>query len=237
MTSSPPSGLDHLSTLALHQLRYGELEGEAEAAARRHLDSCPTCNQRFAAQQAFRAAFELKAPPIALPEPAGPSLWERARGWLRWAPAPALALAAALVLFVQLDGAQPSGGVDGDSPAGDQVRLKGQADIQVIVEDRGALDPGERIVAGDRIQLRIPQGPWQEAWVGDGEALIGHFALDKDGPSLSPFALTVDGEAGDEELVVLLAEEPLGEDAALAAMQGRRMKGVELRRLHLQKAP
>lgn len=224
----------HLSTLTLHQLRYGELEADEEQAAHAHLEACPDCRARHGQQVAFRQAFEASPPPITLPEtpvrdlraaaPAAPGLWERMRSWLRWAPAPALALAAAAVLVVSLPG-------DPDPTE----RTKGADDVVLVVQGQGILDPGEAIQPGDRLQIRVPAGPWHEAWVGDGEQLIGSFDLDPEHATISPFALDVDGEPGDEELVIILTEEPLGEDGAAAAMRGRRMDGVLVRRLTLDK--
>lgn len=220
----PPTQAGHLSTLTLHQLRYGELDGPQARAAQAHLEGCEECRSRHQSQLAFRRAFEVKAPPLALPQ-ARPSLWERAQAWLRWAPVPVLVAALALVAVrVAAPDADP-----------DATRLKGDGEVVVLVEDHGVLDPGEAIRPGDRIQLRIPAGLGAEAWVGDADGLIGRFPLDPDQPTLSPFALTVDGQAGDEELVVVLSREPLDRQAAQAAASGRRMSGVEVRRIALQK--
>lgn len=223
--ASPPGAPigPHLSTLTLHGLRYGELEREQEQAARLHLDACPACTERLQGQMAFRRAFEAAPPRIALPQPAAPSAWEQVKAWLRWTPLPVLALAAALLLVGLPD------------RGGDETRLKGGSAIEVLVQDHGVLDQGETLVPGDRIQIRVPAGPWAEAWVGDGRVVLSSFALQSESPTLSPFALTIDGEEGDEALVVVLSETPLTEDAALAAMQGRRMDGVSVRRIPLPK--
>lgn len=224
MTPPADPSAGHLSTLVLHQLRYGELEGEAARDAQAHLDDCDQCRGRHQSQLAFRRAFDVKAPPITLPVSA-PSSWERAQRWLRWAVVPALVAALALIA-VRTGGP----GVDPDG-----TRLKGVDDVVVLVEDLGVLDAGEAIRPGDRLQIRVPAGPWSEAWVGDADGLIGRFELEPDTQTLSPFALTVDGESGDEELVVVLSEDPLDRASAGAAMSGRRMPGVEVRRLYLPK--
>lgn len=220
----PDPQAGHLSTLTLHQLRYGELDDDQAHAAHAHLEACEACRTRHQSQLAFRRAFEVKAPPLALPV-AGPSPWERLLSWLRWAPVPVLVAALALVAVrLAPDDADP-----------DATRLKGGEEVVVLVEDHGVLDAGEAIRPGDRLQLRIPAGLGAEAWVGDADGLIGRFPLDPDQPTLSPFALTVDGQAGDEELIVVLSREPLDRQAAQAAASGRRMSGVEVRRIALQK--
>ncbi len=223
MTTPPPS--PHLSTLTLHQLRYGELGAGDARTARAHVDACEACRQRLNAQQSFRAAFELKAPEITLPSTSTPSVWERLGGWLRPAPLGAVLVAAAAVIAVAVLPGDPADG----------TRVKGSADVQVIVEGHGALDDGEHIAPGDRLQIRVPAGSGAEAWVGDGDAIIGHFDLQPGAPTLSPFALTVDAEAGDEELILVLSDTPLTEADARDAMSGHRMDGVEIRRLWLPK--
>ena len=224
MEPSADPGAGHLSTLTLHQLRYGELEADRARQAQAHLTGCERCRSRHQAQLAFRHAFELKAPPITLPA-SRPSAWEQARSWLRWAPIPMLVAALALVA-VRV-------GTPGASD--EETRLKGSTDVVVLVEDQGVLDQGESIHPGDRLQIRVPAGSGSEAWVGDADGVIGRFDLEQDQATLSPFALTVDAEAGDEQLVVVLSAEPLDRAAAAAAMQGRSMSGVQVRRLSLRK--
>jgi len=232
-TGPPPQQPAHLSTLRLHQLRTGELDPPQARAAQAHLDACPDCRRRMQSQQAFRHAFELQPPPVALPSPS-PSPWAALSRWARWAPLPVLVAALALVA-VRVVPSPIDAGPDAGPDAGSDTRLKGAQDLVVLVAGHGVLDPGEAIHPGDRLQLRVPAGAWQEAWVGDADGLIGHFELQTDRPTLSPFALTVDGEPGDEHLFVVLSDDPLDEEAAEAALAGRRMDGVSVRRLDLDK--
>ena len=218
----PPAHGAHLSTLRLHQLRTGELGRDEARTAQAHVAACPVCRDRLKAQLAFRRAFEVQPPPVALP-PRVPGAWSRWSRWLRWTPMPLLLAALALIV------------IHIAPPHGTDTRLKGGKDVVVLVAGHGALVPGEAVHPGDRLQLRVPAGDWQEAWVGDADGLIGHFALRPDQPTLSPFALTVDDQLGDEQLVIVLSTDPLDQGSASAALRGRRMDGVVVRRLPLHK--
>lgn len=237
----------HLSTLTLHRLRYDELHGDELRQAQAHLEACESCRGRLGAQQAFRRAFEAAPPRLALPaEPPPRTLGQRLRAldlrWL-WAPALALAVAALLVLPGRLPLGGGGGGLVEEGRGGlveggpeDEGRVKGAAGVLILVEERGVLGEGEAVHPGDRLQLRLPPGSGSEAWVGDRDGPIGRFALSPDGPTLSPFALTVDAEEGDEELILVLSAEPLDRQAAGQAMKGRAIEGVRVQRIRLRKA-
>src|SRR5213076_735145 len=47
--------MNHVSTLDLHRLRYGELDKARASEVRTHVDGCPTCTERLQAQHAMRA--------------------------------------------------------------------------------------------------------------------------------------------------------------------------------------
>lgn len=226
----------HLSTLTLHRLRYDELHGDELRQARAHLETCESCRGRLGAQLAFRRAFEAAPPRLALPaDPALRTLGQRLRALdLRWLWAPALALAAAVLLI--LPGRLPLGRDGGGGAHVEDGRVKGAAGVLILVEERGVLGEGEAVHPGDRLQLRLPPGSGAEAWVGDRDGPIGRFALSPDGPTLSPFALTVDAEEGDEELILVLSAEPLDRQAAGQAMKGKVIEGVRVQRIRLRKA-
>ena len=215
--------MGHISTLKLHQLRYGELSAEEEAQLRSHLASCQQCAARLAAQENQRAAFELMPIPAALQPPAAPSIWQR----LTQRPLLAPVLLAALVLLVF---------------APQSVRLtpdiltKGSGEIEILVEDHGVLYVGESIRPGDRIQLRIPPGEWVEVWVGDSDGWLGSFPVHpSERYQLVPFSLRVDENPGPEKLVVLLSNHPVEDSEASRARSGEDLGGIELRSLTLHK--
>jgi hypothetical protein len=218
----PEVTMGHISTLRLHRLRYGELRPDEEAEVMLHLSDCETCSSRLSAQENHRAAFELMPVPAAIQATSTPSLWQRlSRGWLL-----APALVAALSLFVLSPATRPG------------VNTKGASDIEILVEDLGvfALDEGDVIRPGDRIQLRIPPGEWVEVWVGDGTAWLGGFPVT---PSetwqLVPFSLEVDEAPGPEQLVVLLTNHPLSEDEALEALSDDDRSGIVVHAIALPK--
>ena len=138
--------LDHLrrgegcvSDLALDRLVAREIEAVEADAIRAHAAGCAACRDRL---------LELEAtcvhPLPALPRAA--RLATRRRRWLAVA-VPAVALAAAILLFVMRDrGDQPEGG----------TRLKGRAHLSLFVSHDGELRPaasGEVVAPGDRLQF------------------------------------------------------------------------------------
>jgi hypothetical protein len=127
-------------------------------------------------------------------------------------------------------------GCDPPRPAApDDTRSKGGGAIEILVDGRGWLAPGEAIHPGERLQIRVPAGPPGEVWLGDGEHVLGHFAVAAARPALSPFALRVDAAPGDEVLVVVRSTSPIGDRTAQVAMDGGKLDGVQVTRLHLPK--
>lgn len=210
----------HLSTLVLHQLRYGELDADALASARAHIEACPRCAERLQAQIAERAAFVLRPVPEALRSPAQP----QPPGWLRrWLPGGLLV--AALALLVALGGTLRLGASEPDV-----VRFRGALpDVEVWIDagDGPRLLRGtDRLAAGSRVQLKYdPQGASHVAFAGrDGAGLVEIYGStsipEGDGLLEAPFALALDGTPGDQELFVLTADHPLDEPTVRAALQG-----------------
>lgn len=117
----------------------------------------------------------------------------------------------------------------------DDTRAKGAGAVEILVDGRGWLAPGDAIHPGERIQVRVPAGPPGEVWLGDGERVLGRFAVAAARPTLSPFALMVDAAPGDELLVVVRASSPIAGKTAQAAMNGGKLDGVQVTRLHLPK--
>lgn len=228
----------HLSTLLLHQLRYGEMEPVAMQAARLHVDSCQRCQSRLSAQQANRSAFEVRPVPAALRDLPSPSLWLRLLRLLQTDAlvVPGLAVAAALLLLV-VGTTRPG---EHDALAPDGVRSKGSTEVELILEGEGLMEAGASVQAGDRIQIRVPAGPYAEAWVGDADQVLGHFDLQPEKATLAPFALTIDDEPGAESLTVILSEAPLARSEAEGYLKRQSTRatppaGVRIQRLYLPK--
>ncbi len=212
--------MKRVSTLTLHRYRLGELSPEEAAQVRAALDANPADAARLRAQEAFRQEFVLRPVPVAL------QIQERPSWWAIWRlPAVALALATTLLFLLP----HPQEGLE-------ITRLKGvEPRVDVLVEGQGLLDAGELLRPGDRVQLRLPAGPYVEAWVSDGEVVLGRFDTWKDRPTLAPFSLTLDEAPGDEQVVLLLSRRKLSGAEATAALQGRELAGVEELTLRLPK--
>ena len=101
------------------------------------------------------------------------------------------------------------------------TRDKGSDAVEILVEGRGWLAPGDAIHPGDRLHVRVPGGAPGEVWLGDGERMFGRFAVAAARPTLSPFALMVDAAPGDEVLFGDAEMHALAKDysAQLAAMK------------------
>jgi anti-sigma factor RsiW len=218
----------HLSTLALHQLRYGELPDADAAAARDHLSACAACSDRLAAQERERAAFVARpVPPRILAEARA----SRARaGYRRWAAGGAAVLAlAASALFV--------------TAPRDEIRTRGELpEIEAWV-DRGhgpePLDAGGAVAAGDRVSLKYdPHGASAVAIAGrDSTGEVEVYTTNAPtgvGLVEAPFGLQLDDTPGTQELFVLGSDRPLSaEDVEAAVTEG--VDGVRVSRVALEK--
>ena len=69
--------MDHVSTLTLHQLRYGELSLDREREVRGHLDDCARCAGLLAQQEAQRHEFELLPVPESIRRASRPNKYCR----------------------------------------------------------------------------------------------------------------------------------------------------------------
>jgi hypothetical protein len=175
------------------------------------------------AQHALRAEFEVRPVPAALREA---SRRPRVPAWV-WALVPGL-LVAALALVVVLPTDVRSSYED--------VRYKGGG-VEILLEGRGVVDPDEtRFESGDRIQVRIAPGRGGHAWVTDGHRVLGPtFPVEAGKAALAPFSLELDAEPGAEQLVVVVAREMLQDDQIQRILVGRRMPGVDVTYVELQK--
>ena len=223
----------HLSTLTLHQLRFGELGGEPLQAARAHLQTCDRCSARLAVQQRERDSFVLQPVPEALREGSGRRpAWAR---WLRELSPFLVAAAAAAVLFTVV----PVLRLATTPPEIEQaVRTKGALPAVEVWVDIGQgprpIRPGERLQAGDRVQLKYdPRGAAYVALAGrDGAGLVeiyGTFPVAEGGLVAAPFGLMLDATPGDQELFVLTSDRALTPTEVKDALT-RRVSGVRVMR-------
>lgn len=215
--------MSHLNTLVLHQLRYGELSGDALASAREHLDVCESCSARLRAQEGERAAFVAAPIPDAIraigASPAPMRAW-----WRDWMPlAGALLAAASLSLVVR------EVSVERVEPETDVVHTKGELPaIEVWVkrpEGTRPLREGEPVVPGDRVQMVYdPHGASAIALAGrDGSGRVEVYTTNAPtgiGLVRAPFALTLDDTPGAQELFVVGSDRALSEDEVKEAVAG-----------------
>jgi hypothetical protein len=227
--------MNHISTLELHRLRYGELDKARTAEVRTHIDACAACKERLQAQHAVRAEFEVLPVPVAIKEA---SRKPRVPAWV-WALAPGL-LVAALALVVVLPptsqtDARHDAGPDTDASI-DGLRYKSASKVELLREGSGVVDPKTtRFHPGDRIQVRVPPGRWEHAWLTDGEQILGRFPVEPGKATLAPFSLTLDDEPGAEHLGVVVSRELLTDDQIQDILRGRRMPGTDVTYVELQK--
>jgi hypothetical protein len=211
--------MTHISTLKLHQLRYGELDAHARAPLDAHLAACAACAARLSHQDDTRAAFVRAPVPAAfLPRP---TWWERL-GALRAALVLLPVLAAGL--FV-LRGVPTMGAPTVEAPT---ERLKGgrpllEAWVQTADSAR-PLYTGERLRSGTRVQLKYDAGPHRFVTIAGRDArgtVEVYGTLHATGPGLTtaPFALTLDDTKGEQAFFAILTDTRPAPDAVLRALK------------------
>lgn len=222
----------HLSTLTLHQLRYGELDEAEEASARAHLATCELCRERLAAQYTERAAFEALPVPQAIRDAsATPAPANNNRNWMVAMALVAIAAAVVLVAFPQPWQAGPAESVIGSPIASGVpgIRPKGAEDAIVVQAFKDtasgpvAIESGGQVRVGDRIQLKVrrPPAPWVTiAGVdGSGEAAVyGSWQPTADDWEPAPFGLTMDDTPGKESLYAIFTDSEPNRAALRAAL-------------------
>lgn len=235
----------HLSTLALHRLRYGELPEPERREARAHLDACAPCRRRLGVQERTREEFVLQPIPSELHATLAGPVRQRspirggATAWVQRALLP-LVLVAAGAIFVAVPLARSSRAVE----ALEQGRAKGgTGDLEIWIDRDGprALRDGDHLGAGDRLQvLYDPEGAPHVAIAGrdpTGEIQIwGHLRPEREGLQPAPFALTLDATPGFQEIVVVRSRVELTPDEVRRAVLGRRVPaGTAVERVLLPK--
>lgn len=230
----------HVSTLKLHQLRYGELSPEVAGELRAHLDGCDTCRDRLHAQQATRAEFVTMPIPAAIQElEAKPSPWL----WLRellsggWG-SPGMVAVALLALLVvgRLVG---FGEVEHEG-----VRYRGVApEMEVwLGTEAGArvLGTSDALRSGDQVQLVFdPKGAGWVVLAGrDGTEnleVYDNSPVVTEGLQSAPFSLTLDDAAGPQAFFIVTSSLPLTEAEVAEAIAGAGEGTVQVRSMEFRK--
>ncbi len=143
-----------LSNLALDRLLAGELDEGAGAAARLHLDGCAHCGPRFRELEADRDRFRAAPPALSLPAPAADPARAPGRASPTFALAASGALAAALVVFLQLR-ARPGGG-PAPRPDDELARTKGGVRLGFYVKRQDSVlegRSGDVVHPGDAVRF------------------------------------------------------------------------------------
>jgi hypothetical protein len=231
----------HLSTLALHRLRYGEITGAEREEATAHLDVCARCQARLAVQERERSAFVLEPVPAAL---RGSSVLRRVRehGLPRILVPVAVAAMAAGAIGVALPALRS------DDPEveteGNRILYRGFLPAIEAWVDEGEgphpLRPGESLAEGDRVQLRYDaQGAEHVALAGrDSSGVVEIYTLSAPGGTglqTAPFALELDDSTGEQELFVVTSDTPLDEGVVYDALAGATPQGVTVSRIAFPK--
>jgi len=221
--------MSHLSTLALHRYRLGELSSSEADAAALHLESCNPCQARMAAAQEDDDAVAAEPLPAFLadlsdaPLPDEPPAPEPAQWavFLRRVGMPAVSLlAAAAMLLVALSSMQRPIEDDGLRTRGDLP------DLEVWLQSSDGHRPlqvGEALGDGDQVVLFFhPHDAERVAIAGrDHSGDIEVYRLlnpVKDGLQPAPFGLTLDDSPGVQEFFVVAGAEDFSESDAIDAI-------------------
>lgn len=208
-----------ISTLKLHQYRYGELPPDERAEIERLIAEDPELRSRLQAQENQRAAFELSPVPDAIKKLAAPpSPANNNRGWVLLT-APLMLAAIALIAVPRAQ--VPA--LDGTPVISSDVRLKGDNNgIEAwmsTAEGPRKVDDGARLHPGDRIQVRVrrPSAPWVTvAGTGpDGSIEVyGSWEADMSdgGWQSAPFALGLDDTLGSQAVHTVFTEHRPSDD-------------------------
>ena len=224
----------HLSTLTLHQFRYGELSSEQHREAQAHLEMCEHCAKRLRAQEQERQAFELRPVPEAIrnAKPAAAGWWRAFRRW--WGPV-GLAMAAAVALIIV--SLPPESREKGTPPDALEVWVDAG-------EGPRPLRPNEALTEGDRVQLTYrADGSTQVAFAGRDHTgvveLYGGRPVPP-GPGMrnAPFALALDDAPGPQEFFVILSDRPLDDATVIRAVQAPlEPPDIRVLRVEIEKEP
>lgn len=202
----------HLSTLKLHQLRYGELTPADESEARAHLSSCERCASRMQAQEAHRAAFVLEPVPQALRTPPSPGFFERFRLYFIGG--------GALVFAILLASVFAPGAPNPVADATPDERIKDPSGLLAFEVRRDSaagpelLSEGASLSEGDVVQFRYHPASFRYVTFAgvDGSGSVEVYRTvraPEDGTNgllRAPFALTLDGTPGRQQFFAVFTK-------------------------------
>lgn len=225
--------MSHLSTLALHQYRLGELPAEEIGRAETHLAACERCRRRLEAQKSAREAFAAEPLPPAIAALSQPANRPFAR-WLLWS---VPLLVAAIALFTVL--------MRPHEPEDAGIRTKGTLpDVEVWVKGESgkhALRPDEVLGEGSVVQvLYNAHGAHHAVLAGrDGTGKVEVYGELPVADTLvpAPFGLTLDDAPGPQELFVVTGDREITvrdvEDAVNGSGGSRdlQVRSVEVRKV------
>lgn len=214
----------HLQDLALERLELGDLEPHEERGVRDHLVSCPACEGR---RQAIAAELAVSLPELTLEAARAPTLSGGEVVPLRHSRmvlvglSAALAMAAGMVVVLL----QPSAPQDGP----EFTRRGSELSFEVYrKDDKGAVrvQDGDGVRSGDRLGFRVAShGSGHLVVLGIDGAQTPYPCYPAD-PTQSPVAwaaspspvqldaaVELDATPGQERIVALLCDNPVGFDA------------------------
>jgi len=228
--------MNHLSTLMMHRVRLGELEGAARDEAEAHLRECEECTEIADAQAHAEDRFAEEPLPdwlLSLEEPspmpasghtpklAPPIAHVPAnRPFPRWiAGLLTLAAAALIVVGIGFSGGEPLevGREKGVLPT---VELWVKSDV-----GPRPIRSGEALRTGDTVQVFYDSRGASHAVIAgrDGSGRIEVYGVvpkhEKLGPA--PFSLTLDDAPGPQEFFVVTGARPLTSDDVTRAIRGQ----------------
>lgn len=227
--------MNHLSTLALHRLRLGELPPDEEGRLRRHLVDCLECAARLDQQLDHRQRFQqAPLPPWAQPK----RLW-----WERWSWG-LMAVPVMGIAWFSLQSPPPIAAVE--APAADGIYSKGAGTILEAWVETGKsprpLYEGESVQTGTRVQLRFNPGTHRFVTLAgrDGKGVVevyGTLQSKGSGLQTAPFSLTLDNTKGEQVFFAVMTD--IRPDVERIKVQLShdpvRIEGAELTSIVLQK--
>lgn len=240
--------MSHISTLLMHQYRYGELSPERAAEVRAHIDSCEACRGRLMAQENHRAEFELMPMPEAIKAKVARP---RRRSWLWGALAlPALGAAALLIVPALMPVESTDGWMGyeletnpGKGDGEDEADLAGRQSADgtegiqawLSTEEPRLITTADVLRPGDKVQLSYRTDDRATVTLAgrDGSGAVevyGALETEADGEwHLAPLSLVLDRTPGEQIFFTVYSDAPLDKgELSLALSESRALPDTEV---------